>query len=251
MTRNVRTYRPLLPGRPRPGTRSRRPVDPAGHPRPSSPAPKGSPTFDGPPSGGITPKTLSQPACASSKTPAWIDRRRTGSLVLRLGGLVPPWTPGRSRPRARHRRGSAGGGYGTPGAGPRPANRCTPSICSAPPSGPSTSPPTTTNQRAGTSGSTALTTWPTATATAGRSPQKPRRHRLTSRSPRPPKPWRAFIFYAGSESFKHRHHRRNRAAVQRFRQLISDQWPPSYTPSSRGIDGHIRHTFRTAFSVCG
>ena len=39
-----------------------------------------------------------------------------------------------------------------PGARPRTASRCTPSICSAPLPRPSTSPPATTSQPAGTSG---------------------------------------------------------------------------------------------------
>jgi hypothetical protein len=48
--------------------------------------------------------------------------------------------------------------------------------------------PTTTNQPAGTSGSTVRTTWSKATAASGRSPQGPHPHEPTSRSPRPPKP---------------------------------------------------------------
>ena len=50
---------------------------------------------------------------------------------------------------------------------PRPASHCTPSTCSAPLPGPSTWPPATTSQPAGTSGSTVRITWSKATATGG------------------------------------------------------------------------------------
>ena len=53
---------------------------------------------------------------------------------------------------------------------------------------PSTSPPTTTDEPTGTSGSTVRATWPKATASSSPWSRRPHPHRLTSPSPRPPDP---------------------------------------------------------------
>ena len=102
--------------------------------------------------GGITPKTLSQRLreledagiVAADREP---DRREVWYCLIPAGADLGPVLDALSR-----------WGYGMPGAGPGPASRCTPSICSAPLPRPSTSPSATTNQPAGTSGSTVRTT---------------------------------------------------------------------------------------------
>ena len=95
--------------------------------------------------GGITPKTLSQRLrelqdagiVAADREPG---RREVWYRLTPTGADLGPVIDALSWWGLRHawRR-------------PRPASRCTPSTCSGAPSGPSTSPPTTTNQLAGTS----------------------------------------------------------------------------------------------------
>ena len=99
--------------------------------------------------GGITPKTLSQRLRELEEDGIVIADREPGRREVWYS-LTPAGAdlePGR---RCAQR-----GDYATPGAGPSPVSRCTPSTCSAPPPRPSTSPPTTTNRPAGTSASTA------------------------------------------------------------------------------------------------
>src|ERR1700729_3753821 len=99
--------------------------------------------------GGITPKTLSQRLRELEDT----------------GILTADREPGRRE--GWDRLTPAGGDPGPGLAGANPGSRCTPSTCSAPPSWPSNSP--ATSKPAGTSGSTAATTWPKATPTGGHS----------------------------------------------------------------------------------
>ena len=132
--------------------------------------------------GGITPKTLSQRLreledagiVAADREPG---RREVWYCLTPAGADLGPVLNALSRWGLQH-------AWRRPG----PASRCTPSICSAPLPRPSSSPPATTNQPAGTFGSTVRTTWSKAKAATGRSPRGPHPHEPRSRSPRPPKP---------------------------------------------------------------
>ncbi len=153
--------------------------------------------------GGITPKTLSQRLhelddagiVTADRQPG---RREVWYRLTPAGADLGPVIDGLSWWGLRHA-----------WRWPILANRYTPSTCSAPPPGPSTTLVTTTGQPAGTSASTARTTWPKATATSGH------HHRSTGGTGRrhdhrdQPSPDRPHLRRIGR---RHRHHRQTRGS---------------------------------------